>query len=82
MKESENSAKLGEIFAKVLSISSSEVSDVTSPENTPSWDSFNALMLVSEIEKEFSIQFGAADVADIRNVSDLKAVMRKRGIDI
>ena len=42
------------IISKVLQIPESNVDDNTSPENTENWDSFNALLLISEFEKAFN----------------------------
>ena len=41
---------VNEIVAKVFSISESQVNDESSPENIESWDSFNGLVLVDELE--------------------------------
>ena len=38
------------IVAKVFSISESEVNDQSGPENIESWDSFNGLVLIDELE--------------------------------
>ena len=41
------------IIAKVFSIPESEVNDQSGPENIESWDSFNGLILVDELENHF-----------------------------
>ena len=45
------------IIAKVFSIPESEVNDQSGPENIESWDSFNGLILVDELENHFKIKF-------------------------
>ena len=45
------------IVAKVFSIPESEVNDQSSPENIESWDSFNGLVLVDELETHFKVKF-------------------------
>ena len=44
------------VVAKVFGISESEVNDQSGPENIESWDSFNGLVLVDELENHFNIQ--------------------------
>ena len=46
-----------EIVARVFSIPISQVNDESSPENIESWDSFNGLILVDELENNFNIKF-------------------------
>ena len=45
------------IVSKVFSIPESEVNDQSSPENIDSWDSFNGLVLVDELENHFKVKF-------------------------
>lgn len=82
MTEQNQEEILKGIFAATLGISVSEISDSTSPESTPTWDSFNALMLVSELEKKFKVQFTADEMSSIHNVRDIKAFLRQKGISI
>lgn len=69
-------ATVEEIVGKVLNIDPSWVHDATGPHNVESWDSFNALMLVAEIEKKFGVNFTIDDVASIKNVGDIKNILR------
>lgn len=48
--------KLKQILSKVFQIDENQINDETSPDNTETWDSFNGLMLVSEVEEGFNIK--------------------------
>lgn len=72
--------KLEQILAKVLGIHESQITDKTSPENVETWDSFNGLMLVSELESEFSVTFTMDEVISIKCVKDIKKVLEKHGL--
>ena len=48
---------LYKIIANVFSISESDISDKSSPESIESWDSFNGLVLVDELENHFNVKF-------------------------
>ncbi|MBL7055948.1 acyl carrier protein [Candidatus Woesearchaeota archaeon] len=66
---------LKEIVSRVL-----EVKDVEniSREKTEEWDSFNHLMLVSEIEKNLGIKFTIEEVEKIKNYENLKNIVSKK----
>jgi acyl carrier protein len=73
--------KLKEIFASILGVSIDLITDTTSPENTASWDSLNAIVLVTEIEKAFKITFKYDEAMAVRNFADaVKLVHAKGGV--
>lgn len=47
---------LKKIFSKIFDIPEEKIGESTTKENVPEWDSFNHLLLVSEIEKELSLK--------------------------
>ena len=74
-------SKLTHIFSSVLGISESSVIPELSPENTASWDSLNAIILLTEIEKAFDVRFAYADAMAIKNFADVKALVATKGKD-
>lgn len=74
--------KLLQILSQVLEIDPSTISDETSPENTESWDSFNGLMLVTELEKGFDVKFQLDEVIAVKNVGDIRAALTRHGIEL
>ena len=77
-----NSNKLYDILSKVFSISIEQISDDSGPEDIEKWDSFNALVLIDELESEFSIQFTISEITDVYTVSDIKRHLRNHGITL
>lgn len=71
---------LREVVARVLGIEKHKLNDESSPENIALWDSFNALMLVSELEKNFSIRFTMDQVMSVKKYKDIKDVLKKLGV--
>lgn len=69
--------RLKEIFAEVMSIEEKDISDESSPENTESWDSFNSLILISELEKNFSLKFTTKEVMSVKNFKDIVEILKK-----
>jgi acyl carrier protein len=66
----------------VLQIDENQITAKTSPENTETWDSFNSLMLVSEIEDDFNVKFTMDEMMKIKNVGDIMAILKKHGIKL
>mgnify|MGYP000043448960 FL=1 len=77
-----NSNKLYDILSRVFSISIEQISDDSGPEDIERWDSFNALVLIDELESEFSIQFTISEITDVSTVSDIKRHLRNHGITL
>ncbi|VVB83549.1 Uncharacterised protein [uncultured archaeon] len=71
---------LKELVAKVLDIDKRIINNESSPENIPSWDSFNGLMIVSELETNFNVKFTLEEVVAVRNFKDIKEALERHGI--
>ncbi len=74
--------RLKEVLSRTLQIEKDKISDETSPDNVETWDSFNGLMLVSELEKVFNVKFSMEEVTSTRNVKDIKESLRKHGVEL
>lgn len=73
-------SRLEGILVKVLDIDSEIITDELGPEDVESWDSFNGLMLVSELEKEFEVKFTMDEVTAVKNVADIKDALQRHGV--
>jgi len=76
------SEKLYNIISKVFSVSISEINDESSPETIESWDSFNGLFLVDELDSNFYIKFSVSEIIDVKNVKDIKRYLNSHGVDL
>ncbi len=70
------------IIAKVFSISESEVNDQSGPENIESWDSFNGLVLVDELEHHFNVKFTISEITDVKTVADIKRHLKNHNVEL
>ena len=73
---------LEKIIARVLDIDHRIITDETSPMTVANWDSFNGLLLVTELEKNFNVSFDIEEVANVKNVGDIKRVLQIHGINV
>lgn len=71
-----------EVLGKVLDIDPSKITDATGPGNTDAWDSFNGLLLVTELEKNFDVKFTIDEIVGVKSVADIKAVLKKHNVEI
>lgn len=76
-----NREKVYNVLSHVLNINIESINESTSPSNTESWDSFNALMLISEFESTFNLTFTMQEVADVSSVKDIINVLKNKGIE-
>jgi len=74
--------KLYDSISKVFSVQISEINDESGPETIESWDSFNGLILVDELESNFNIKFSVSEIIDVKNVKDIKRHLNNHGVDL
>ncbi|MEK7500700.1 MAG: acyl carrier protein [Patescibacteria group bacterium] len=68
------------MIARVLDVEVASVSNNTSPDNVENWDSFNGLVLVTELEKKFKVKFTVEEIISVKNVGDIRRVLKKHGV--
>ena len=76
------SEKLYNIISKVFSVPITEINDESGPETIESWDSFNGLILVDDIESNFNVKFTVSEITDVKNISDIKRHLKNHGINV
>ena len=76
------SENIYKIISKVFSVPISEINDESSPETIESWDSFNGLILIDELENSFNVKFSVSEIIDVKNVKDIKKHLKNHGIDL
>lgn len=75
-----NLIKLNQLIAEVLDLKIEQVNDDIAPENTESWDSFNALVMVTELEETFDVSFTMDEVYAVKKVSDIKDILIQHSV--
>jgi acyl carrier protein len=74
-------SKLTTVFASVLGIDEALVIPTLSPNNTPTWDSLNAIILLTEIERALGVRFEYAEAMAIKNFGDVLTLVSSKGVD-
>ncbi len=70
---------LEEILAKTFGVKPDKINDQTSPENLSSWDSFNGLKLIEELERYYGLKIDLGEMSQVKNVGDIKKILKKHG---
>ena len=71
--------QLNSILMRVLNIEERTIHDGLTPFSVKTWDSLNALILVSELEKSFSVSFTMEEVRSVKCVGDIKQCLKNHG---
>lgn len=75
------SDRLFELFSKALELPANELSDETSPTNTPEWDSLAAMELVASIEDTFDVRLKTSEIMRMRSIGRARALLRTKGVE-
>jgi len=68
------------LFAETLDVPSEKLSEDSSPDNTPEWDSLAAMSLVSVIEDTFGVELSTQEIMKMRSIGIVRQVLRDKGI--
>ena len=71
-----------DIFADVLGLDAGSLSEDTSPENTPEWDSLAAMLLVSAIESKFDVRLKTRDIMKMASISQARSILKQYDADV
>lgn len=63
--------KVKKILAGILGMDESQVDETVSQSTVESWDSFNHLLIISEIEKQLGIRISIDEVGEIKSYKDI-----------
>ena len=75
-----NDDKLIALLSKVLDVDTQLITDDTAPDNTETWDSFNALVMVSELEVEFQVNFTMDEIYAVKCVNDITEALKSHDV--
>ena len=74
--------RLKNVLIKVLGVPREAITAALTPTDVPSWDSFNGLMLVSELETAFKVKFTMDEVTAVRCVGDIQKALERHGVHL
>ena len=78
MEKNEILEKLQLVFREVFGKESLIISEDMSANDIDEWNSLNHMIIVSEVEKVFSIRFKLKDLNKMRNIGDMIEVIMSK----
>ena len=72
--------RLISMFAQTLEVDPSSLSEDSSPDNTPTWDSLASMSLVAAIEEAFGVELSTKDIVTMRSIKLARMVLRRKGV--
>lgn len=76
-----NQEKLVQAFSDALMINSEIVNNDLEYLSIPEWDSISHMVLISELEAQFSISLQTDDVIDMSSFAKAIEILEKHGVD-
>lgn len=73
-------SKLKDLLSKILCVSLDEINDVSGPHDIASWDSFNGLLIASELERVFDVKFTMDEIVSVKKVADIKEALKRHNV--
>jgi acyl carrier protein len=70
--------KLSDVFHDVFDDDELTLNPQVSAKDVDGWDSLKHVRLILTVEKAFKVRFSAADVAHLKNVGDLAALIQSK----
>lgn len=66
------------LIADSLEVSENQITEDTAIGDIPEWNSLGHIIIISNLEKEFSINFDPEVIMDLEDVSDIVAAIEER----
>ncbi|MFQ5671491.1 MAG: acyl carrier protein [Nitrospinales bacterium] len=70
--------KLRTILAQAIDVDAEELTDESSPDTMPEWDSFAHLNMVASIEQEYGISLTLEEVIEMQSLPKIKEVIARK----
>jgi acyl carrier protein len=66
------------VFRRVFDDETIQLADATTAQDIPGWDSLTHINLIIEIEEEFGLIFTVDDIAGLKNVGEMVAMVERK----
>lgn len=74
--------RLYQLIAEVFGTTPDILSEESSAETLANWDSLNHLNLVMALESEFSVELSAEESIKMRNVAQIRKILRDHRVEL
>lgn len=79
-KSGDSSEMILKLAADAFKVPEAKLTLTSSPENTPGWDSLGHMVLISAIEKTFSVKLSMKEIMKVETLGHAVDMLKKKGI--
>ena len=72
--------RISQVVAEVFGVPRGQVSDHSSPDLIPSWDSLSHINLILSLEAEFDVSLSPEDAMEMLSVRLIRMILAERGV--
>lgn len=69
---------LNSVFQRVFENDNLQITNAMTAQDVPEWDSLAHISLIVEIEEEFGLKFTVDDIAGLKNVGEMIAMIERK----
>jgi acyl carrier protein len=70
------------LSSRIFDVPASDVDIKSNQDNIKGWDSLATIKLITELEKEFSIQFDIMEIVEVTSIEKVVDILKNKGINI
>lgn len=70
------------LFAEILEVDPTILSEESSPDNVSAWDSLAAMHLVAAIEERFEVRLSTKDIMKMNTIARARAALQDKGASV
>jgi acyl carrier protein len=74
--------RLEDVFATVFGQTAETFDDTSSQDTVSEWTSMRNVALLVAVENAYGIRFSNVEMATVRNLGDIRAVLEQRGVPV
>jgi acyl carrier protein len=68
------------LSSRIFEVPVSDIDIKTNQDNIKGWDSLATIKLITELEKEFSIQFDIMEIVEVTSIEKVVGILKNKGI--
>jgi acyl carrier protein len=70
------------LSSSIFEVPASDIDVNSNQDNIKGWDSLATIKLITELEKEFSIQFDIMEIVEVTSIEKVVDILKNKGINI
>ena len=69
------------LSSSIFEVPTSDIDITSNQDNIKGWDSLATIKLITELEKEFSIQFDIMEIVELTSIGKVVGILKNKGIN-